>query len=291
MGSGVWTWSKFWYDHFMTRNTVVPCLKACRAKNLKEVFFTMWGDNGGYCDYDSAYAGLAFAAELSFTGKADDARLEKVVSGLFGGSSYKAIIALGDIMNYSVPQFLFDDPLMLLYFRSFYNSQQKFQDYDRKADFGEVKKAFEAAEKAVCKAPSKGEAGSMALARALAKSMTSKFAYAEAAFKAAEKKDHRKDAPALLKLAKAYEKNISDFYGEFWKMWHEHNKPFGLESTQIRLGGQVIRAGELVIRLENFIASGEKTIPELAELANAGKEVNLHRWQGYLDIAKATGIF
>ena len=88
-----------------------------------------------------------------------------------------------------------------------------------------------------------------------------------------------------------YEKNISDFYGEFWKMWHEHNKPFGLESIQIRLGGQVIRAGELVIRLENFIASGDKVIPELAELANAGKEVNLRRWQGYLDIAKATGIF
>ena len=291
MGSGVWTWSKFWYDHFMTRNTVVPCLKACRAKNLKEVFSTMWGDNGGYCDYDSAYAGLAFAAELSFTGKADEARLEKVVSGLFGGSSYKAIIALGDIMNYSVPQLLFDDPLMLLYFRSFFNSEQKFQDYDRKADFGEVKKAFEDAAKVVFKAPLKGEAGSMALARALVSSVTSKFAYAEAAFKAVAKKDHRKDAPALLKLAKAYEKNISDFYGEFWKMWHEHNKPFGLESIQIRLGGQVIRAGELVIRLENFIASGDKVIPELAELATAGKEVNLHRWQGFLDIAKATGIF
>ncbi len=74
-------------------------------------------------------------------------------------------------------------------------------------------------------------------------------------------------------------------------MWHEHNKPFGLESIQIRLGGQVVRAGELVIRLENFIASGDKVIPELAELANAGKEVNLRRGQGYLDIAKATGIF
>ncbi len=282
---------KEWRSRWSPHHYVVPCLKACRAKNLKEVFFTMWGDNGGYCDYDSAYAGLAFAAELSFTGKADDARLEKVVSGLFGGSSYKAIVALGDIMNFNVPQLLFDDPLMLLYFRSFYNAEQKFQDYERKADFGEVKKAFESAEKTVFKAPLKGEAGSMALARALVKSITSKFAYAEAAFKAAEKKEHRKDAPALLKLAKAYEKNISDFYGEFWKMWHEHNKPFGLESTQIRLGGQVIRAGELVIRLENFIAAGEKVIPELAELANAGKEVNLHRWQGYLDIAKATGIF
>ena len=291
MGSGVWTWDKFWYDHFTTRNTVDPCLKACRAKKLKEVFFTMWGDRGGYCDYDSAFAGLAFSAELAFTGKADETRLEKVVSALFEGSSYKAITALGETMNFNLPLFLFDDPLMLMYFRSCYNSECKFQTLEKKADFFELKKSFEDAEKAVLKAPAKGNAGNMKLARALVKAATSKFAYADAAFKAVPKKDHRKDAPTLLKLAKDYEKNISDFYGEFWQMWHEHNKPFGLESIQIRLGGQVIRAGELVIRLENFIASDEKVIPELAELANAGKEVQFGRWQPYLDIAKATCIF
>ena len=290
MGSGVWTWSKFWYDHFMTRNTVVPCLEACRAKGLKEVFFTMWGDNGGFCDYDSAYAGLAYAADLAFTGKADESLLQKRVSALFGGSSYKAIIALGDLMNYSVPPILYDDPLMLIYLHGFAVSKEKFYDYKRASDFAEVKKAFENASKVVLAAPN-GEAGSMPLAKALVKSICSKFAYAEAAFKAMAKSDHRKDAKSLLALAKAYERNISDFYDEFCKMWHAHNKPFGLESIQIRLGGQVIRAGELVMRLEDFIASRDKTIPELAELANAGTEANIGRWRGYLDIAKATGIF
>lgn len=290
MGSGVWTWDKFWYDHFMTRYTVIPCLNACREKNLSEVFFTMWGDRGGFCDYDSAMAGLAFSAELSFTGKADEARLSKVLSKLFDGASYKAITALGDTMNYNVPLFLFDDPLMLLYFRSFWNSKEKWGEYGVAKDFSEVKASFEAAEKVVFKAPLKGSAGRMKLARALIKSITSKFAYADAAFRTAAKKSHRADAPELLKLAVAYEKNISDFYSEFWKMWHENNKPFGLESTQIRLGGQVVRAGELVIRLENFLESDDEAIPELAELANAGDEVAFGRWHGYLDIAKASCI-
>ena len=291
MGSGVWTWSKFWYDHFMTRNTVVPCLKACRAKNLKEVFFTMWGDNGGYCDYDSAYAGLAFSAELAFTGKADDARLEKLLAALFDGASYKAITTLGDTMHYDVPSFLLDDPLMLLYTRSFYNSKEKRGEYGVVDDFDGVRKAFDDALVAVSKARAKGGAGNMRLAKALAKALSDKFAYADAAFKAAKLKDHRAAAKGLLKLAKAYEADISAFYEEFHANWHARNKPFGLESIQIRLAGQIFRAGELVLRLEGFLDSGEKTIPELVELAAAGDEVNLGRWARYLDFAKATCIF
>lgn len=291
MGSGVWTWGKFWYDHFMTRKTVVPCLAACREKKLREVFFTMWGDNGGYCDYDSAYAGLAFSAELSFTGKADDTRLEKILKGLFEGASYKAIVALGDTMNYNVPSFLLDDPLMLLYTRSFYNAKEKWGEYNVSKSFAEVKKGFEEAAKIVAKAPNKGCAGRMQLAKALSKSIVSKFAYAEAAFKAAPLKNHRAAAKELLKLAKAYDRNIADFYAEFWCMWHEHNKPFGLESIQIRLGGQVLRASELVARLEDFIASDDETIPELSELAAAGDKLALHRWSSYMEYAKATCIF
>ncbi len=290
MGSGVWTWDKFWYDHFMTRNTVIPCLAACRAKKIKEVFFTMWGDCGGYCDYDSAYAGLAFSAELAFTGKADDARLEKLLSALFDGASYKAIIALGDTMNYNVPSLLLDDPLMLLYTRGLYNAKEKWGEYGVVKGFAEIHAAFAAAEKVVSKAKN-GGAGNMRLAKALAKAIVAKLDYATAAFKVAGSKNHRPAAKNLLALAKKYEAAIAAFYGEFHEMWHAHNKPFGLESIQIRLGGQVIRAGELVLRLEGFIASGEKTFPELAELAAAGDEVQFRRWSRYLDYAKATCIF
>jgi hypothetical protein len=82
MGSGVWTWNKFWYDRHITEKTVKPCVEACRESKVDEVFFTMWGDDGGFCDFDSAYAGLAYAAELSFTGEASNkalnAKLEEI---------------------------------------------------------------------------------------------------------------------------------------------------------------------------------------------------------------------
>ncbi|MFH1571832.1 MAG: beta-N-acetylhexosaminidase, partial [Gemmatimonadota bacterium] len=46
MGSGIWTWSRYWYDRHITERTAGPCIDACRQAEVKEVFFTQWGDNG-----------------------------------------------------------------------------------------------------------------------------------------------------------------------------------------------------------------------------------------------------
>ena len=39
------------------------------------MFFTLWGDDGAYCDFDSALAGLAFAAEQACSRDFDPKRL------------------------------------------------------------------------------------------------------------------------------------------------------------------------------------------------------------------------
>ncbi|MFA6928768.1 MAG: hypothetical protein WCT05_00465 [Lentisphaeria bacterium] len=93
MASGVWTWVKLWYDHEITTATVRPCLKACRKEGVKEMIYTMWGDDGGYCEFDSAFAGLAWAADEAFNGESDDERIEKFFSGVFGTSYKRQLIA------------------------------------------------------------------------------------------------------------------------------------------------------------------------------------------------------
>ena len=266
MGSGVWTWNLFWYGHRNTRTTVGPCLAACRAKKLKEVFFTMWGDNGGYCDYGSAFAGLAYAAELAFAGEAPDAVLERRVKALFGGSSYKAVTALGEAMHLRADRILLDDPLMLLFIRGL-ASARAFDPYGgAKTTLAEVRAAFEKARKAIAGAPD-GDAGSMPYARALADALCRKADLAEKAFALAKKKNHRAGAVELLAAASGYAKSVSRFNAEFRRMWHSQNKPFGFESIQIRLAAQAARAGELVVRLGEFLRGKGKTVPELAELA------------------------
>lgn len=42
MGSGIWTWTRLWYDHAKTEKTAVPCIQACRKQKVSELFFTMW---------------------------------------------------------------------------------------------------------------------------------------------------------------------------------------------------------------------------------------------------------
>ena len=292
MGSGVWTWFSFWHDGFRTRATVEPCLKACRAKGLREVFFTMWGDRGGICDYDSAFNGLAYAAELAFTGAAPEATLEKRVRALFGGSSYKAASILGDAVRFQDINILLDDPLMLLYTWSVSVSEDFFSDtLFPKCRFADVKAAFEKARAAMAKAPD-GDAGSAPFARALAEALCLKISLAEKAFALVGKKSHRAGAKALLDAAVDYEEAVSQFYSEFHRMWRTRNKPFGFESIQLRLGGQVIRAGELIMRLEAFLADTKaKTLPELDELARIGRTPVLSRGAPYGDYSRATTVF
>ena len=66
MGSGIWTWNKYWHDCRFTQTKAGPCIEACYEVKLKEIFFTQWGDNGAYCDHDSAFAGMVWCADKSY---------------------------------------------------------------------------------------------------------------------------------------------------------------------------------------------------------------------------------
>ncbi len=291
MGSGIWTWCIFWYNHFSTRRNVTPCIAACKAKQLKEVFLTIWGDQGGFCDMDSAMAGLAFSAELSFRGEADEKRLEQIFKRLFDGASYKAITALGEASSYTTGRLLFDDPLMLIFTKSFViHKEGDWTDPIHGGDFKDHQKKLAAAAK-VLKTAKEGSAGHMAYAKAVAKALITKLDYAEAAFKVAKNVDHRSGAPALLKFARKYFAAVSELENELWLVWRDNNKPFGLESIQIRMAGVVARAHELVIRLEDFIDSDEKSIPEFLELRRMGNDLSISSYGGFTDVALGTSVF
>ena len=74
MASGLWSWYRFWYDHRYSAERVKPCIESCRRNHLTELFFTMWGDDGAYCEFDSMLAGLAWASDLCYGNDGDDRR-------------------------------------------------------------------------------------------------------------------------------------------------------------------------------------------------------------------------
>lgn len=280
MGSGVWTWSKLFYDREITEGTVVPCLEACRESKVRDVFFTMWGDDGGYCDYDSAMAGLAFSSELAFTGKADTDILNRKFQILFDGASYDNVITASD-METAVPESLiFDDPLMFMH-----SAGQKYQEKKR---WAENRALFEKISRKLTRAPKTGCAGDLRRAKHCADAALAKMNLCDALLdtyfaKGAKPADMKK----VLPLVDDCEKKMTAFSDSFRDMWLRNNKPFGFETMQIRFAGQIERLRELRRRLAAYISGADDTIPEFDELKRA--KFKTTAW-GYRSVSHASVI-
>lgn len=292
MGSGVWTWSKFWYDHFYTTETVIPCIEACREAKVKDVFFTMWGDDGAYCDFDSAFAGLAFASELAFTGAAKDKIIDKKFNALFDGASYSDNLILADgVRGYShlLPGILYDDPLMLIYEGGLMAKKDKSYAYTAKYDWKSIMKDLAAAKKKIAKAKDQGCAGSIAYEKAFIDMMDAKVRYADELLKAYRKKNNIKAVGEVIPILKEFKSKLKKFSAEFRAMWFRHNKPFGIESVQIRMAGLLARTDEALIRLQEFADGKAANIPELEDLFKIREDIRLP-WGHYGKVAYGTVI-
>ncbi|MFV0416690.1 MAG: family 20 glycosylhydrolase [Chthoniobacterales bacterium] len=64
--AGVWTWNRFWTGLPHSLATIAPGMAAARRGNIKEVFATLWCDDGAECDFLSALPGLEFFAAECF---------------------------------------------------------------------------------------------------------------------------------------------------------------------------------------------------------------------------------
>ncbi|MEA4863092.1 MAG: family 20 glycosylhydrolase [Victivallaceae bacterium] len=265
LGSGVWTWSKFWYDHVQTKNTVTPGLKACRDTGVKDVFFTMWGDDGAFCAWDSSMAGLAFAAELAYSGEADENAAAARFAAISQGD-YAAHVLAGSLDLHgdkfpdwsAVPAYrlFWDDPLLGIG----YNCYQVLQP------------GFEQRMIAACRAIIAGLAAKRdgdgcadlnhpcLIAEALIKKLEFRGKLVSCYLAG--------DRPAVAALAadipgivETYER-VSE---SFRSVWNSTFKPFGFEVIQIRNAGQIARWRELERRLLEYAANKLASIEELEE--------------------------
>ncbi len=290
MGSGVWTWNKFWYDHFYTHRTVGPCIEACREAKVKDVFFTMWGDRGGFCDYDSSFAGLAYSAELAFTGTADDAVLEKKFTNLFNGASYKNVITLANCGYMNFPQILWDDPVMQLGIGSFIGEAEArwkggYNRYDFKSSFEDIEKAV----KVLASAGNCGDAGDMAFAKALANAVYTKMLFVKSYLDAYQGRNRKQAVTKVIPILKEYKKHLEKFNFELHAMWFRNNKPQGFESIQIKQAGQLERTKEAIRRFEELADGKVKSIPETDSLLKIYKDLKLE-WAPWQHLAQGTTI-
>ncbi len=274
MGSGLWTWLRLWYGRAEAEATVAPCVSACKQAGLKEIFFTMWGDDGSYCEFDSALAGLAFAAAQCY---GEPEALLKARYQAVCGTGYDESLLGSEVEfrpaesrdfwapDHMAATTLWDDPLLGMHWRSmavrypghWQNALEHYRDLSQR--LAGYRKTYEPVD--------------LGHAAALSELLAAKIDFRlrlEDAYR--ERNDARlqsllDDLPTLLELVEQLE-------CAFRRQWLRRNKPFGLETLQIRLGGLRQRFVEAGRALQELLDGDREWIPELEEGLSLSEETN-----------------
>ncbi|MBQ6352773.1 MAG: family 20 glycosylhydrolase, partial [Lentisphaeria bacterium] len=234
MGSGIWTWSRLWYDHGKTMRTARPCIEACRQEKVRELFFTMWGDDGAFCNYDSSLAGISSCCDLAFgvdDAEYSEARFESLFSSsyaahLAAGSMYSRLENTRDGGEFEVMAhlLLWDDPLYGI----------AFDDYKRRNPEFDLN-LLDICEESLCEVLPHVEecaAGDLEHAANTLKLLLRKLELRgalEAAYDSGDRIALRELATVTVPETIAAARN---FYATYRRQWLECAKPFGMEMAQ-----------------------------------------------------------
>ncbi len=267
LGSAVWSWSRFWYDHRLTSATVRPMLAAARKARLEHVFFTMWGDDGAYCEYDSVMAGLAYAADLSWNEDPDadsgavSARMEAIA-----GESYAACVAFSDLEypgrgeivkeveeHLAGHIFLWDDPLLGIAYTDagLVESDwlnQALAVFDRLAAW-----------------PEAGITDTVRHGRILARTIAAKLRFRRDLEQAYFQGDRRALEALAAQAVPALTAQMKQLRDSFRREWMRRNRPLGWEVVSTRLDGLAGRIEETAVRIDEYLAGSCAAIAELEE--------------------------
>ena len=267
MASGIWTWGQVWYNHDQTERSLIPCISACRKAKLDTLFFTLWGDDGGYCNYDSALAGLFIALDLAYG--CTDVERTKLRFDALCQSDYETHTQVGDVfvrpkgMDFqgswadfiNLNALLWDDPLI----------GHNYNDFIRKApefDLDLIQRC-EKTQARLAEVKTQTGAGDFSYAEVLLDAVAKKMRFRRAFEEAYDAKDRvkmRKVQEVLLPDAVSAMERLSD---AFRTQWLRTAKPFGLEIIQVRHAGQIARLKETMLRIGEFLDGKADTIPEL----------------------------
>jgi hypothetical protein len=254
---GIWTWRGFLPCNTYSLNTMIPAIDECHAHKVDNVFFTMWGDNGGECSRYSVLPSLFYLAEYA-RGNKDAAAIKAKFEKRFGLSFEDFMLFEKLNVAYKNSKDHRADPKAVLFSDYFFN----FRDVDHLEDYAAV--AAETAKQLHAVAKKSRRFGYLFdSAAGLCDVFAVKYdlgVKTRAAYKAGDKTE-------LARLANeeytAAYRLIGKFAAAFEKQWMKENKAAGFEVQHIRLGGLLMRTAACRRRLLDFAKGNIDRIEEL----------------------------
>lgn len=254
---GLWSWTGFIPHNQYSIDASRAAMKSCRSHGIKDVFFTMWGDDGAECSRFSLLPAMLAAAEFA-KGNFDLERIKERFAELFG-------IAFDDFMLIDLPGTPTDCPDRC--------NPEKYMLYNdclmglldctvTPAD-GDSYAACAARLEKMTNNPDFGV--NFRTAKCLCDVLAVKYTLGvrtRAAYLAGD------DGTALRALLPEYERLtglLEAFYTAFEEQWMAENKPHAFEVSDVRLGGLIRRVEHCRKRIEQYLAGTLERIEELEE--------------------------
>ena len=258
---GVWTWNGIAIDYDKTFDTTNPALTACKEEGVKEVFATMWGDNGNETSFYAALLGMQLFAEHGYSETVDNERLKSRFA-VCTGQDMDAFLALGKLnkrtefdrsMTPDNPSkcLLWQDILLGLFdkhiegdFAGYYNDlASRLESFAKEGKYAFL---FDTAAKTARVLSLKADLGVRLKAAYDAKDMGLLGSIVG------------EELPRLKYLAE-------DLRLAHMDQWFAANKPFGWEVIDIRYGGLIARINTAIRRVNQLLKGEISSIPELEE--------------------------
>ena len=261
---GSWIWRGFAPFNKYSDFTTNLAFNACKIKGIKNVFLTMWGDDGAECSPFAVLPSLCFASDYAY----NEENHERSFLALTGMSKedFITLDSVNDVRattqharNMSKIA-LYNDPFLGIYDGSMREGDGEFykgvaEKINKvKSASGRFKYLFDNLEALAKVLEVKAELGLK----------TRKL------YKAGDLKGLKKLANTDYALAI---KRTKEFYEAFEYQWKKENKTFGFEVQTIRIGGLIQR---LIDCKKTLIDYANKKIDTIGEL-----EAEILNWQGY----------
>ncbi len=272
---GVYSWYGMIPHNRFTLEAMLPAIDACKKHKIRNVIFTMWGDDGAECSHFAQLPALFYLAEYA-KGNTDADKIKAKFKS-FTGIEFDAFMAIdcpNDVVPYEgKPR----NPSKYMLYSDCFND---FLDYTVKEGAGVKYEEYASALHATARQSRRygyifDSAAKLCdvLAIKYELGVRTRKAY-EAGDKEAIRKLANEDYAKVIKL-------ISIYADAFEKQWMTDNKPHGFDVQDLRLGGLMHRLKSCRRRLLDY-ANGKLTkIEELEQpllpYREQGKSAQINR--------------
>ncbi|MCQ2451443.1 MAG: beta-N-acetylhexosaminidase [Clostridia bacterium] len=262
---GIWTWTGFAPHISFSVESARESIISCAENGVKDIYFTLWGDNGNECSRFSVLPAIYAAGQFA-NGNFDMPKIKEGFAKLIGVDFDDFCLAeLPDTPN--IRQTASDDSSdanwinaekYLLYNDCFMGK------FDCIVTDGLGEKYAEAAKKLEKVSENNDYADVFETLNKLCRVLELKAEIGIRTRKAY--KDN--DKASLSEIIKDYNEiliRIEEFYVSFRKQWYNENKPQGFEVQDARIGGLIKRVSNCKDRLNDYVDGKINRIIELEE--------------------------